>query len=194
MSPAGTKGVPREEREQQILDVATKEFADRGYANASMADIASGAGVSKPLIYSYFGSRDGLHEACVRRAGDRLVAAVAEAQSVTGVGGRALATLSAIFHVLDGRTEIWRIIYDASLSSPSPAHHYRDALNGMGADGVTEVLGDDDGSGLNAEDRSLLLALWFSTVSTTISWWKRHPANTPDDMTERCVRLFAALG
>jgi AcrR family transcriptional regulator len=193
MSPAGTKGVPREKREQQILDVATKEFAERGYANASMADIASAAGVSKPLIYGYFGSRDGLHEACVRRAGDRLVEAVAQAQSATGAGGKALATLSAIFDVLDGRTELWTIIYDASLPAPNPAHHYREALNGMGSDGVAEVLGADD-SGLNAEDRSLLLALWFSTVSTTIGWWKRHPANTPQDMTERCTRLFAALG
>ena len=56
----GTKGVPRQEREQQIVAVAVDEFARNGYARASMVAIASGAGISKPLIYQYFGSKDGL--------------------------------------------------------------------------------------------------------------------------------------
>ncbi|MFJ9778985.1 hypothetical protein ACIRSS_05340 [Amycolatopsis sp. NPDC101161] len=38
--------------------------------------------------------------------------------------------------------------------------------------GVAQVLA---GSGLDdTGDHSLLLALWFSTVSTTISWWSEH--------------------
>ena len=84
MTLAGTKGVPRAVREQQIIDVATAEFAERGYANASLVDIAATAGISKPLIYTYFGSRDGLHAACVQRAGEQLVEAVTAAQQVQG--------------------------------------------------------------------------------------------------------------
>ncbi|MEU0544031.1 TetR/AcrR family transcriptional regulator [Nocardia sp. NPDC005978] len=192
---AGTKGVPREQREQQILDIATAEFGDRGYANASLADIASAAGVSKPLIYTYFGSRDGLHAACVRRAGDGLVSAVAAAQGVPGASGRALATLSGIFTALDGRTQNWRVIYDQTLPRPSAAFDhargYQEALNGMGASGVDEVL---DAAGVSApEDHSLLLAWWFSIVSTTISWWREHPGYTPEQMTEHCLRVFTAI-
>ncbi|MVU82521.1 TetR family transcriptional regulator [Nocardia sp. ET3-3] len=195
MSRAGTKGVPREQREQQLLDIATLEFGNRGYGNASLAEIVSAAGVSKPLIYAYFGSRDELHAACVHRAGTSLVAAVADAQAVHGADGKALATLAAIFHALDGRIQNWRIIYDHTLPRPSPAHdtarHYQDALNAMGSAGVAEILA---GAGNHSpEDHSLLLTLWFSIVSTTVSWWADHPESTPDDMTARCLRLFTAL-
>ena len=190
MSRAGTKGVPREEREQQLLDVATAEFGARGYAYASITDIAAAVGVSKPLIYTYFGSRDGLHAACVQRAGTRLVDAVAAAQTAPGAH-KALATLTAIFTALDGHPENWQVIYDATLPRPSTAYtttrSYQDALNAMGASGVAELLADPT-------DRSLLLALWFSMVSTTIAWWSDHPDQTPEEMTARCTRLFAVVG
>src|SRR5262245_9101334 len=65
----GTKGVPRADREQQILDAAVAGFGERGYAHASMAAIARRAGISKPLVYEYFGSKEGLYLACLRRAG-----------------------------------------------------------------------------------------------------------------------------
>ncbi|MEO6470728.1 MAG: helix-turn-helix domain-containing protein, partial [Aeromicrobium sp.] len=53
---AGTKGVPRLDRENQILDVAAQEFAAQGYAATNLAVIADKAGISKPLIYNYFAS------------------------------------------------------------------------------------------------------------------------------------------
>lgn len=195
MTRPGTKGVPREQRTEQILDLATATFGDRGYANASLVEIAAAAGVSKPLIYAYFGSRDGLHEACVHRAGRRLVDAVAAAQAAHGAHDKALATLTGIFEALDGHTQSWKIIYDATLPRPSTAftiaREYQDALNGMGAQGVAEVLGE---AGIvAAEDHSLLLAVWYSIVSTTVSWWGEHPDQTPADMTARCLRLFTAF-
>ncbi|WP_020390056.1 TetR/AcrR family transcriptional regulator [Kribbella catacumbae] len=192
MSRPGTKGVPREQREQQILEIATTEFGGRGYAYTSLTDIATAAGVSKPLIYTYFGSRDGLHAACVQRAGKSLVDAVASAQTVSGAD-KALATLTAIFRALDGQTENWKLIYDTTLPRPSEAYalarEYQDALNTMGAEGVAEVLAGSD----DADDHSLLLALWFSIVSTTIAWWSENPTQTPQQMTERCLRLFTAV-
>ncbi|MGV9541906.1 TetR/AcrR family transcriptional regulator [Nocardia beijingensis] len=195
MSRPGTKGVPRERREEQILDIATTEFGERGYAKASVAEIASAAGVSKPLVYAYFGSRDGLHAACVHRAGKGLVDAVAAAQSAHGAHDRALATLTGIFRALDGRTQNWKIVYDPTLPRASAAfavaRHYQDALNGMGSAGVSEVLADAGTT--DPADHSLLLALWFSVVSTTISWWSDHPGHTPDDMTQRCLRLFTTI-
>ncbi|MEV0763569.1 TetR/AcrR family transcriptional regulator [Nocardia sp. NPDC050435] len=185
--------MPRERREQQILDLATAEFGDRGYAHASLADIATAAGVSKPLIYTYFGSRDGLYTACVRRAGDSLVEAVARAQAVPGAQDRALATLTGIFHALDSRTQNWRIIYDTTLPRPSAAydqaHAYQRALNTMGSEGVADILGDAS----TPEDHSLLLSWWFGIVSTTIAWWRDHPGDTPADMADRCLRVFTAL-
>jgi AcrR family transcriptional regulator len=60
--------MPRAERERQMMGVAEEIFAERGYAAASMDEIAERCGVSKPMIYEYFGSKDGLLVACIRAA------------------------------------------------------------------------------------------------------------------------------
>lgn len=191
---AGTKGVPRHEREQQILDVATAEFGARGYAGASVANIASTAGVSKPLVYTYFSSRDGLHAACLDRAAGRLVPAVAEAQSAPGPL-RAVTTLTAIFEALDGHTEDWRVIYDPTLPTQGEPHDrarvHQKALNDMGSAGVADVLGTGDGE--SDSDHSLLLTWWFAIVSSTVSWWADHPEQTAQQMTERCLRVLSSV-
>ena len=110
----GTKGVPRADREQQILDAAVHEFGERGYAHWSMAAIAQRAGISKPLIYEYFGSKEGLYLACLRRAGTHLVDRIAEVQKGTTLR-RAGDTLAAIFRALDGRRLDWAVIFDPTL-------------------------------------------------------------------------------
>src|SRR2546425_13151993 len=81
-SKARTK-VPRAVREPQMLDAAVAVFAERGYHGASMDEIAAGAGVTKPMVYSYFGSKEDLYLACIDHARTRLMEAGGEA----GEGG-----------------------------------------------------------------------------------------------------------
>lgn len=66
------KRVPRETREQQMLDAAVTVFAQRGYRLASMDEIAEAAGITKPMIYLYIGSKDDLFLATIDREARRL--------------------------------------------------------------------------------------------------------------------------
>jgi AcrR family transcriptional regulator len=56
-----------------ILDVAGQVFARGGYHAGSMDEIADRAGVSKPMLYAYFGSKEGLYVAYIGRTGRELV-------------------------------------------------------------------------------------------------------------------------
>src|SRR3954465_12240271 len=58
----------RAERERQMLDVAEGVFAEQGYGAVSMEEIAERVGLSKPMLYEYFGSKEGLLLGGVRRA------------------------------------------------------------------------------------------------------------------------------
>ena len=71
--------VPRPLRERQLLELAEALFAERGYAGASMDELASRAGVTKPVVYELFGSKDGVFEACVERSLERLAEDIAAA-------------------------------------------------------------------------------------------------------------------
>jgi AcrR family transcriptional regulator len=71
--------VPRPVRERQLLELAEALFAERGYAGASMDELARRAGVTKPVVYELFGSKDGLFAACVDRSIERLAADISTA-------------------------------------------------------------------------------------------------------------------
>jgi AcrR family transcriptional regulator len=71
--------VPRAVRERQVAELAEALFAERGYAGASMDELSRRAGVTKPVIYELFESKDGLFRACVDRAIQRMADSVAAA-------------------------------------------------------------------------------------------------------------------
>jgi AcrR family transcriptional regulator len=71
--------VPRAVRERQLVELAEAMFAERGYGRTSMEELARRAGVTKPVVYELFGSKDGLFSACVGRAIERMAGSIATA-------------------------------------------------------------------------------------------------------------------
>jgi AcrR family transcriptional regulator len=71
--------VPRAVRRRQLVELAEQLFAERGFARTSMDELARRAGVTKPVIYELFESKDGLFRACVDRAIERMADSIVEA-------------------------------------------------------------------------------------------------------------------
>ena len=63
---------------RRILESARQRFAAGGMAGASVRDIAAGAGVSLAMVNHYFGSKEGLYEACMGSMLDELAGLGAE--------------------------------------------------------------------------------------------------------------------
>jgi len=57
------------ERRNQILDTANELFAERGYEEVSIDDIAKAAGVTRGLVHHYFGGRKEVYLALVEKVG-----------------------------------------------------------------------------------------------------------------------------
>ncbi|MER5745137.1 TetR/AcrR family transcriptional regulator [Streptomyces sp. NPDC002225] len=55
------------ERREQLLDIGRTLFADKGFEGTSVEEIASRAGVSKPVVYEHFGGKEGLYAVVVDR-------------------------------------------------------------------------------------------------------------------------------
>jgi len=55
------------ERRDQILDTANTLFAERGYEDVSIEDIAKGVGITRGLIHHYFGGRKEVYIALLER-------------------------------------------------------------------------------------------------------------------------------
>jgi AcrR family transcriptional regulator len=61
------------ERREQLLDVGRRLFAERGFEGTSIEEIASQAGVSKPVVYEHFGGKEGIYAVVVDREMERLL-------------------------------------------------------------------------------------------------------------------------
>lgn len=190
----GTKGMPREQREQAILTAAAAEFAASGYAGAHMSVIAAGAEVSKALVLSYFGSKEDLYVACVERAGETLAAAIGNAIPVpSGGAADGERVLEAIFTTLAERPGDWPVLYDRSVPAGrarEAARRQRTILRQQAAAGVSRALtaaGLDD-----PDDLSAATLVWEHIVSALVQWWRHHPDESATAMTARARRVLAA--
>jgi AcrR family transcriptional regulator len=65
-------------RKEEILEVATRLFAERGYEGTSMNDVAERVGMRKASLFYHFATKDALYEAVL----DRLVASIGSALGV----------------------------------------------------------------------------------------------------------------
>lgn len=108
--------LPRAERELQILESARALFAQRGFGAVTMDDVAALVGVTKPLLYAYFGNKDRLYIACMEPAGDAMLAAVAEAvDRATGPADALRDGVHAFFAFVKGDRDSWRVLFDETL-------------------------------------------------------------------------------
>jgi AcrR family transcriptional regulator len=65
-------GLP-EEKQKNIIDAALSTFGKMGYRKASMNDVAAAAGISKGLVFHYFGTKRALYLYLAALSGDMLL-------------------------------------------------------------------------------------------------------------------------
>jgi AcrR family transcriptional regulator len=193
---AGTKGVPRLERESQILEIASEIFGTEGYAATSIQVVAERSGISKPLVYNYFGSKEGLFLACLDRAGTIVADEIERIARGDAVGvERGLRTLDGMFRILEPQPYLWKLPYDptapASGAVADAIDHYTQRIAKLADEGVAELMGLAGNT--DPLDISAMTTVWLGIVDSLMNWWMDHPEESAEQMVQRCVRLFAAL-
>ena len=82
MSPSAR--MPRDQRRTQLLETAIPMFTQNGFHATSMDDIATAAGVTKPVLYQHFASKEDLYDEVVKVTGQRLIEGIAELADFEG--------------------------------------------------------------------------------------------------------------
>ncbi|MEU3344512.1 TetR/AcrR family transcriptional regulator [Streptomyces sp. NPDC006700] len=99
-----TTGVRRrmgvDERRQQLIGVALELFSRRSPDEVSIDEIASAAGISRPLVYHYFPGKLSLYEAALQRASDDLAGRFTEPHEGP-LGARLLRVMRRFFDFVD---------------------------------------------------------------------------------------------
>lgn len=104
----------RPAREGQLLAVAERLFAARGYEATSIEDIAHAAGVTRPVVYDHFADKGDVFVACVARIRARLeadVAATMARERPTDLRGLFAAGGEVLFSMLENDRARWLLMF-----------------------------------------------------------------------------------
>ena len=121
--PARRHKLPRAQREQQMLVIAAQEFGKRGFHAASMDDIARACGVTKPMLYAYFDSKEGLFVAVVDRIGKALLVEVEKLLAEPVPRERLARGADLILDFIIRDRHAWSVLYAEGLGDTDVAKH-----------------------------------------------------------------------
>jgi AcrR family transcriptional regulator len=165
---------------EQTLNVARALFAERGYAAVTMDEVAAKVGVTKPLLYNYFGNKERLYIACMERAGDALSETIAAAVAETSSPEEALrAGGQAFFAFLDSERAAWAVLFDETLPRSGEVADRVAAYRGQILDQVTaSIMGQvppqmRDAARVEVEALSEAL---LGAAEALAHWWLRTRA------------------
>ena len=189
-----TGRVPRAVRAEQLLDLAERLFAERGFHAASMDELARRAGVSKPVIYDHFGSKEQLFATCVRRTGEALADRVAKAVSEeSDPRARLRAGSIAYFRFLQEQFEAWAVLFadeeprDGRFAAEASQIRHRQS------DLMIRLMAESSGTAPGHEGRARLEAMTLAIAGAYESlslWWHEHPDVPPEELADWLLDLI----
>lgn len=167
----------REARGAQLLDVAEKLFAERGFEGTSMEDIARAAGVTRPAVYAHYPTKDDIFLGCVQRARAELEERIREPEILIegGADVRAVITRAGeiFFGMLERDPRRWMVLFNPSTAlSPDMA----DELTAMRRRTIARIAEMTRHFAAFDEQRNEAIAYAISGVGEQLGrWWFGRP-------------------
>ena len=125
MKHKNTDGSLEPNARERLLETAIKIFADKGYAGTSVREIVEQAGVSKPVLYYYFQSKEGLFLAILEMAENlqtELLARVLESEG--NILERLLLLYRRIYTGISENRNLYKMIHGLIYGPPQGAPDY----------------------------------------------------------------------
>lgn len=174
----GTRKVPRNERMAQILTVAGSMFAQKGFYSTSMDDIAKGAGVTKPLLYRYFGSKDALYLATIEQVGEYLTLGLSMLMSNPDPRERLDMMMLSFLTFVERHRDGWSVLYNETLGTVGPVGErvsfFRKAFIDAVSHSITELLKQTDEADL--VKAQCMAHTMVGAAEATARWWVSNPS------------------
>jgi AcrR family transcriptional regulator len=194
--------LPREVREQQMLDAAVEVFSEYGFHETSMEEIAERARVSKPLLYLYLGSKEETFRACVARESDRLVDALGAATRAEAAdeAERLWRGLTAFFTYVSERRSSWAVLYQQARSHNDSVAEQLARVRGEIIATVAEMVlramrarapeGGGRGYAAMRREASAVAHALVGAADAMATWAVTNPSEAPHTTARRLMNLM----
>lgn len=178
-----------EERRQQLIGVALELFSQRSPDEVSIDEIASAAGISRPLVYHYFPGKLSLYEAALKRASEDLATRFVEPREGP-LGVRLLRVMHRFFDFVDDHGPGFSALMRGG---PAVGSSRTNAL----VDSVRQAAYVQILAHLDVQDPparlELVIRSWISLVEATALIWLDGRRIPRRELEKQLVHDFAAL-
>ena len=179
-----------------MLEVAGSVFAARGFHEASMDEIAEAADISKPMLYNYFGSKEGLYFAYVDLSYRQIVAAIDEAVAEAEAAGEGpepqLRTgVRAYYRYVGEHQDAFRVLFREMGDPGGKLAGQRHRLSRRVANAIAGIL---RGAGAPPPQVSTdaLAEAFLGAARSLADWWLDHSQVPADDIADQLMDLTLA--
>lgn len=178
-----------EERRQQLIGVALELFSQRSPDDVSIDEIASAAGISRPLVYHYFPGKLSLYEAALKRAADDLAGRFVEPQEGP-LGLRLLRVMRRFFDFVDEHGPGFAALMRGG---PAVGSSATNALIDSVRQAAYEQILSHLGVTTPPARLELVVRSWISLAESTALIWLDGRRIPRGELEVQLVRDFAAL-
>lgn len=177
------KRLSREERRELIERAATEVFAEHGYAGASIDEIARRSGVTPPVVYDHFTSKEDLYRRLLERQRDDLVAFWSERLPVETSPGRLELILDAYFAYVEDHPFAYRMYFRDTT--------HRD-IQQQGVRMLALLLAGEPGWGdAGAAQLEMATEVLRTGLIGLALWWQEHPDVTRPQVVQAAMRALS---
>ena len=176
-----------------ILNCALELFASRGYDGVGVLEVAEGAGITKPTLYHYYGSKLGLLKALFETYHTVLNAAVAQAAAYQGDLPHSLVQLAQAYFEFARSNPVYYRLQLALYFAPrhSEANAVSAEWNMQQYRLVEEMFAAAVQNHGNMRGRQRMYAATFiGVMNTCIGMWLNGYTELDDELLQRAVRQF----
>lgn len=180
--------LPAARRRRQLIDVALETFARNGLEATTMDDIASAAGVTKPLLYQHFRSKRALFLELLGDVAQELLEEITAATLAASSPRQEVeAGFAAYFHYAIEHESAFRLLFDRSVPHDGELDQALRRVEDTIADAVTPLIAADIDQ---THQRLLAYAVVGMAEGASRSWLRdRDAAESPDAVRAEADRL-----
>jgi AcrR family transcriptional regulator len=191
---AERKRIPAAERRETVLRAAGTLFAERGYAGTRLDDVAAAAGVTKPIVYRHFESKQALYLALLARHEDDMPTFFAGVgEELAGLPEEELAR-AILFHWLDyvrANSHAWLMLFRDS-SGNAEIQARRLEVSARARELMAAFVAARAGGRIPPAQVEPTAELLRSGLAGLALWWIDNPDTPKGDVLDVAVRLSAA--
>lgn len=189
-SPVRAPRMAPADRHAQLLATAEELFLSRGYAAVSMEDIARAAGVTRPVVYDHFPTKERAYLACVAQARAAFEAELFQRVDPSAAPREQLrAGLDGHFAMLQRDPARWRLLFGSSAVLPGEASAELAALR-FGTIEQIRLLIAAATQGVDPERVEACAHALDGAVERLGHWWLTRPEIPRSRVVEHCLEIL----